>query len=421
MNILHVTQLYHPSKGGTQTHIKGLSEQLVRWDQEVSVFAARALENRDLLQPNGHCSFLPEFETVNGVGVRRFTVNAAAQEFLFHRVQDVRGGYRFSKMVLGDYLPIMNFGPFVPRMMAEIIKDNPDIIMAANMSALTSLFAVWAASIGRIPLIIMPCLHVYDTWADLPGVYKLIQRAEAVIALTPFEKRYLMAHGIREDKIHVIGAGIEPPKAPKDCSFAFMEKYRIEHPVVTYLGRLIESKGIETLLKAMKQLWDRGVTAQLLIAGKSQLDYVAELEHRMDVILSPTDRQRVIVIEDFDDREKTDILAASDMLVLPSKTESFGIVFLEAWSVGVPCLACRETACADVVEDQHDGLLFEYDHHAELAAKIQALIENPERRKQLGANGREKVLKHYTWDQVGTRILNVYRSLVNTNQMLGKG
>ena len=96
--------------------------------------------------------------------------------------------------------------------------------------------------------------------------------------------------------------------------------------------------------------------------------------------------------------EKWSLLAAADVVALPSRTESFGIVFLEAWLCRKPVIGARAGAIPDVVQHGEDGVLVEFGDVPGLADALRMLLTDPARAAQLGLQGYRKVQQCYTWD-----------------------
>ena len=112
------------------------------------------------------------------------------------------------------------------------------------------------------------------------------------------------------------------------------------------------------------------------------------------------------------DLQKTEILRITDVLVLPSKEESFGVVFLEAWAFSKAVIGANIGAVASLIDQGGDGLLFEPDNAEDLAKKIKILVENEPLRKTLGNNGNIKFNKNYTWDIVAQKFRAVYEEAI---------
>ena len=104
------------------------------------------------------------------------------------------------------------------------------------------------------------------------------------------------------------------------------------------------------------------------------------------------------------EEEKWDAVDAADVVALPSRTESFGIVFLEAWARGKPVIGARAGAVPQVINDGDDGLLVEFGDAAGLAEALEKLLDAPAQAAEMGQRGREKVLQMYTWDHQYARL-----------------
>jgi glycosyltransferase involved in cell wall biosynthesis len=119
---------------------------------------------------------------------------------------------------------------------------------------------------------------------------------------------------------------------------------------------------------------------------------------------------RIINLGPVDLRTKTAALAACEFLCLPSEQESFGGVYVEAWSMRKAVIAGRIGPLSCVVEDGTDGLLSSQDPE-ELASAVQSLLSNPAAATAMGEAGYKKVQEHYTWDHIAAQTMSLYRGL----------
>src|SRR5205085_6694843 len=111
------------------------------------------------------------------------------------------------------------------------------------------------------------------------------------------------------------------------------------------------------------------------------------------------------------DQDKRDLHAAGQVFCMPSRTDSFGIVYLEAWLNGVPVIGARAGGVPEVVSDGIDGYLVPFGDVASLANRIQILIERPELAHAMGQAGSRTVLAEHTWDHKIARIADIYREV----------
>jgi len=139
----------------------------------------------------------------------------------------------------------------------------------------------------------------------------------------------------------------------------------------------------------------------------------------MDAFLSyyrsqPEDvRRRCKVLGFIPEEDKRDLLDACDILVLPSRTDSFGIVFLEAWLYDKPVIGARAGGIPAVISDGIDGFLVPFGDAQALARRLGELLTDKALARRLGEAGHRKVLAEMTWDRKYAAVRRVYERLVH--------
>jgi glycosyltransferase involved in cell wall biosynthesis len=98
--------------------------------------------------------------------------------------------------------------------------------------------------------------------------------------------------------------------------------------------------------------------------------------------------------------------------MLPSRTDSFGIVILEAWAHGKPVVGARAGGIAEVISDGADGFLVEFGDVGSLAKKINLLFQDSDLRNTLANNGQRKLDEIYNWDRVGDLVFSNYQHIL---------
>jgi glycosyltransferase involved in cell wall biosynthesis len=172
---------------------------------------------------------------------------------------------------------------------------------------------------------------------------------------------------------------------------------------VVFLGRKAETKGLDALFQALPRLAHRPPPV-LALAGPSTAWYRAQRHADGPV--------RVVDLPALPAAAKDALLAAADLLVLPSRHEAFGIVFLEAWAAGVAVVGADIPAVRDAVGDAGD--LFRPDDPADLARAIDAALADPAARARAVACGRERVHTRHTWDRVGRLVDDAYAAVAGS-------
>lgn len=409
IKILHVVHGYAPAVGGTQWMVQNISERLVAdYGDEVTVFTTVAYSNayfRDPRQP----AMEPGVEQFNGVTIRRFPV---FNRLSWLRLNAARVAHKL-RLPGEDWLRGLYFGPIVPGLTRAIAASGADVVMASAFPLLHMYYALWGGERAAIPVVLLGALHPADRWCfDRPTIYQAIRRCAAYVAYTSFERDYLQDRGVSPEHVTVIGAGVNPAVFDNESVRAagLGIRYRYgwanDDPVVAIVGRQAEHKRIDLALAAMRRVWSFAPAARLLIAG-ARTDYSSQID-AMLAALPPAERDRVTIVEDFDEADKPIIYNACDLLIHPSERESFGVVFLEAWACGRPVIGARVGAIPTVIDEGRDGLLAAYGDVSAWAQAIERLLARPALRTEMGARGKQKVLDRYTWDVVVRRFREVY-------------
>ncbi len=112
-----------------------------------------------------------------------------------------------------------------------------------------------------------------------------------------------------------------------------------------------------------------------------------------------------------DEQTKHALLAACDLLALPSQVDTFGIVLLEAWLHGKPVVGADAGGIPELVRADETGLLVPFGDADSLARAIRRLIRDPALAARLGAAGRARTTQEYTWEHTYRALLRVYQSM----------
>ncbi len=420
---LHVNPRYFPYIGGSEKYMQEIAERTAAEpNSEVSVFATEAWDLEHFWSA-GKRTIERREEVLNGVQVRRFAVRRLPLVSpLFYPVMR-RGLTMLSAAPIPDRLalPLLNLScrttPLVPALERALKNSRFDLIHAAN-APLDSLIraAFDSARRQKAAFVITPFVHLGEP--ENPQVRKYytmrhqlewMRRADAVFTMTTLERDYLVERGVPEVKMHVVGAGVEPSEIIGGDGARFRAKHQIEGPLVFFQGTAAYDKGANHTVQAMQQLWRDGFEATLVIAGP----VMSHFQRFFDELPS-ADQKRIKFLGFISPDEKRDLFAAGDLFVMPSRTDSFGIVYLEAWLCGMPVIGARAGGVPAVIEDERDGLLVTFGAVDELAAKIKQLLTDQAEAAKLAEAGRQKVMARYTWEKVYAAVREVYRAVLRS-------
>lgn len=409
MKILHVVHGYHPSKGGCQWLVQQLAERQVQtYADEVTVFTTVADDLAHLWQSN-RASVAAGTEIINGVTVRRFPVfnglrwlrMAAAS--LFYRL----------RLPFNDWLRTLETGPICWGMSQAIADSGADIVVATGFPLMHMYDALRGARRGKMPIVLIGALHTDDPWGfERPCIFRAIEEADGYIALTPFERDYLLKRGIPETKVSVIGAGVDLEPYATANGQALRDKQGWgTAQVVCALGKFVSRKRYDFLLSAMTKVWQGQPTVRLVLAG-GYTDYLEELRARI-ADFPPSIQEQITILPDVSEEEKRNLLDACNVFVLPSIHESFGIVFVEAWAAKRPVIGANTGAVTSLITLDVNGLIFSAGNSNSLAEAINQLVTDKEKAMRLGQNGYKQVHDSYTWTQILQQHETVYRCLAS--------
>ncbi len=416
MRILHVIQRYWPYTGGSERHFQEISERLVRRGHDVRVLTTDARDLELFWNPTKERVPLRR-ESHKGVEIWRVPVRHLPGGNLAF------GGIRRT-MALLDRVPgsaawlrrLSRFVPWVPDLerVLEEAGDGAEVVNGMNIcfeSLLLPSFA-WARQRG-VPFIVTPLIHLGESerspvrrFYTMQHQIELIGSADAVLAQTPIEMSYLKGRGVSPECLVLAGVGVNPDDLLGGSSARFRAATGIAGQIVAYVGTAAYDKGTVHLVEAMCQLWERGSEAELVLAGPALDSFRAFLNR-----LAPRHRRRIRVLGFISEEWKRDLLDAMSVLAMPSRTDSFGIVYLESWLYRKPVIGARAGGVPAVIEDGIDGLLVDFGDVNALAESIENLLARPELAKRLGRNGNAKVFNRFTWDRLYPLIEEVYEQL----------
>jgi glycosyltransferase involved in cell wall biosynthesis len=403
MHILALTHLFYPARGGTELALKEWACTLAGKGHRLTVVTSNQITLEDFRNPLPDTA-LAEEELWKGIRIIRLPL-LPRQRLLLAKL----GALALrSRLPGGDRIWFMNQLPYLPGMIRTACELKPDLIYAVPFPTATIYYASVAARKLGCPWVIQPHLHVRDINASLERILRWIfPKASAILTNTRAEKNYLTQKGIAAEKIHPLGQGIDlAPLAGKEHG-RFRNRYGLKNaPVLLFLGRKVEHKGIGTILEAMPGLWEKNPETVLVLSGQSSPYF-----QNFFATHPLSGDRRIICLDNFPDTDKADLLEACDVLILPSQVESFGVVFLEAWSKGKPVIGARVPAVEEIISPEEDGLLVPYGDPQALSQAVERLLKNPALRKTMGEKGRVKVLEKYEITKVADRMEALFLSL----------
>jgi glycosyltransferase involved in cell wall biosynthesis len=243
-----------------------------------------------------------------------------------------------------------------------------------------------------------------------PLARRMLRRAASVIAVSGAMARELAALGVPAEKVTVVLTAIDALERPAAPPSELRARLGLpaDRPLALFLGRLSPVKGPDVLVEALRPLRERGVRAAFVLTGEGQLrgpleDAVRAHGLQDEVVFTgPVPRERV-----------AEYLAASDVLVLPSRSEGLPHAVLEAMALGLPVVASAVGGVPEVVQDGVTGALVPPEDPRALAAALEPLLIDAGLRARYGRAGQAAFARReHTWDRVARELDALYDGAV---------
>ncbi|HEX6902210.1 MAG TPA: glycosyltransferase [Thermoanaerobaculia bacterium] len=372
MKILHVVPTYLPAwrHGGPILAVHGLCKALAARGHEVTVFTTDVHGDGSLEVP------LEKPVAIDGVQVLYFPVRS------LRRLYVAPGLARAAREEMGRF----------------------DVVHLHSVFLWPTSAVARIAERAGVPYVLSPrgmlvpeLIRTRGRWRKLAWMLlaerRTIERAAALHATTDLEAEDAARLDLSLPPVAVIPNGIDPE--PWDGSEA-----AVPSPFLLYLGRLSWKKGLDRLIQALARV--PGVT--LALAGNDEEGITPDLqrlarEHGVE--------DRTVFLGPVHGPGKAALLHRAAALVLPSTSENFGNVVLEAWAAGRPAVVTPGVGLAQAVRETGAGIVAEGDP-VRLGDALRDLLADPDRLDEMGRRGAEAVRERFGWAAVAREMEALY-------------
>jgi glycosyltransferase involved in cell wall biosynthesis len=415
VRVAHFVQRYPPALGGSEAYFARLGRFLAASGDSVSVFTTRALDLGAFWSRRGKC--LDTGTTVeDGVTIHRYDLLRWPGRRYFLKALSLMPNRLWQCLTLPC-------NPIAPSMWRAAGRpaERFDVVHA------TAFPYAWPIACARrlarrlsVPFLVTPFVHLGDPddphdpsrRAYLsPALLWLLRSADRIVVQTELERRALLAEGLAEERLIVLGMGVEAAECTGGDRIAARKSWGIvpDEVVIGHLANNSVEKGSVDLLQAAERAWQSGQRFQVVLAGPEMPNF--QRFWRCYGHASSVRRLGVL-----NERQKRDFFASIDIFALPSRSDSFGLVLLEAWANGIPNVAYRAGGVAEVIHHESDGLLLPCGDVNGLSTALQRLVEDPILRQKLGASGKERTQQEFRWQDKLERVQAVYKAVVGGQQ-----
>ena len=238
--------------------------------------------------------------------------------------------------------------------------------------------------------------HGVEVWRPLsPLCRSALRRADGVTAPSRFTLDHLIrTQGLDGEKVALVPHGLDPAFA--DLESDDDPSSASESGQILTVGRLLiiePGKGVDTVIRALPTVLQAAPHAFFVVVGDGdQRPFLEGLADDLGV------RHKVLFVGHVGERELKDYYKKATVVVMPSRQEGFGLVFLEAMAFGKPVIGGDVGGTPDVIVDGETGFLVKYGDVDTLAERLIRLLNDRDLCKRMGAAGRQRLKENYTFE-----------------------
>ena len=285
----------------------------------------------------------------------------------------------------------------------------PAGLVLAPLLDVPLVFHVHSTERGRQPVASSP---IVQSWELTMG-----HTAAAVVTVSEAMREDLVAHGWPADRVHAVWNGVDHrryhPQAPGGPEVRDRYSIPAAAPVALFIGRLTEVKGVRQLAAAWGAVATQRAGAWLVVLGAGELE-----QELRETFARSEGADRVVMRTEFiDEEERIAHYAASDVVVVPSTYEPFGLVATEAMACGKPAVVgaqgvvgFREQVVAGGPEQT--GLHVNGGDPDDIAWGVSEALRDRDRLAVWGANARKRAASVFTWERSASATVTVYQAAI---------
>lgn len=318
-----------------------------------------------------------------------------------------KGGALAQTSTIGAVIYTPLFIKFILEIRRVVKIYNVDIIHA--FWALPSGFLA-AICRGKIPLVTTlegSDIKIFGKKLLLKSLAKYtLRRSTKIVALSNDLKHESVTLGAKSDKIQVIPGGVDTDKFRQGDKAKLRAELGLpEGPIVLFIGGLIELKGVDKLIRVSSSL-SRDFDLNLLIVGDGVER--ANLEN----LAKSMELEKITFTGWLPHNNVPSYTAASDILVLPSRSEGLPNCIQEAMMCGVPAVASNVGGIPDLIKSGENGYIFEKE--AELEGYLREMLSSSELMATMSAKALHYAQEHFALDKLAEQVEELYNSILYT-------
>ncbi|MBE9224268.1 glycosyltransferase [Phormidium sp. LEGE 05292] len=383
MKVLHVIPSISPTLGGPTQVVLNLVKALRECKVEAEIVTTNDNVDAPLYQLTEYEQVPVWFLPKSSVSLKEYFFSPAITKWLWQNIQNydiLDNHYLFSyaSTCAGAIARWQNI-PYTVRTMGQL--------------------APWALAQSRRKK------QIYSLLIERHNLH----RAAAIHCTSEGEVEDVRNFGIKTPTV-TLPLGVNQPETLPDAKQKIRELYQINQttPIVLFLSRLHYKKRPDLLIRSLSKLALNQTKFHLILAGTGEPEYLEYLQK----LVSDSGLTAQTTFSGFvTGKDKDLLLQGSDIFVLPSFSENFGIAVAEALAEGLPVIITPDIQIAPEISRANAGLIVPGEEET-IASAIVQLLATPEQRYQLGENGKKLVKERYSWNAIACQLTEAYRTII---------
>lgn len=386
MNILLISHLFPPHKGGVETASYNTAKNLAKKGHHVVVLTSKTYGARAKYEKKEGCHIY-RYQPLNLVALKRFSQSKRLGFPLM-------GILKLKEIVKKHKIQVIHVeGRFFPISLLSILFN----IMIFKRKAFLTVQ-------GRLKLGILGILEALFDQTITRLIYSKLNK---IICVSYKLKNRLRRFKVNDQKLSMIPNGVDVNLFRSEHSSNYLNKYLKNADTkkkVIFAGRLDPQKGVEYLIRAIPQVVNQFPAVHFFILGNGTLE--SKLK---DLVNSFGINKQVTFLNMIPLEEMPELYSSADILCLPSMHEGLSLSLLEALSMGLVIVASRTGGISEAITENENGFLFEPKNIDQLVYKLlKALNLTNDMFAQIRTNNRRKACNIYSWDKIVDELVKTY-------------
>ena len=410
MRICHLSWEYPPVVyGGLGRHVYAVATEQARAGHDVVVISHVGIDVEERIHSSDPTAIedMPESdEMLEGVRVIRVVRDAPHVPFEAETLMGWVAGLssamtRASLASVGEPFDVVHAHDWMTAHSASIVSEAWGVPWVHTIHATEA-----GRHQGWLPGRLSEAIHSIEHWS--------VHNADQVLVCSQ-HMRWEVERLFAMPNAQVVPNGVDPGVSEVDETLQTQFRKQFPTPLIVHTGRLEWEKGAHTLVEALPRIRRKFPDVHLVIAGRgSQIDALKALAKRKRLT------SRVSFLGWLPEDELRALVAAADVAAVPSLYEPFGIVALEAASVGTPVVAARSGGLTEFLADDHHGWGFAAGDAVELAAAVSSCLENPAEANQRAAAAISHISTHHGWKKIAHETVRQYQACMSSKSRSSK-